>query len=135
MIDLELYISGRLLKPWSQKIESVWPLKTTERGRVCKIPGSKPAERSKQDLSFQFAGPKLFNCFPKKLRNATHCTLEDVKEQLDEHLSFVPDEPKIGGLMLISRGQEGKYRYAQYLSYATFRSYVALLGAVQSQLP
>ena len=28
-----------------------------------------------------------------------------------------------------------KDRYAQYLSYATFRSYVALLGAVQSQLP
>ena len=32
LIDLELYISGRLLKPWSQKMESVWLLKTTERG-------------------------------------------------------------------------------------------------------
>ena len=28
-----------------------------------------------------------------------------------------------------------KDRQAQYISYATLRSYVALLGAVQSQLP
>ena len=103
-------MSGRLLKPWSQKMESFWPLVTTERGRFCKIPGPKPAERNKRDLSFQFAGPKLSNCLPKKLGNANHCTLEDFKEQLDEYLKFVPDEPKIGGLMPLNFQQSNSFK-------------------------
>ena len=68
-------------------------------GRLCKIPCLKSSERTKREQSFQVAGPRLFNCLSKKLRNVTNCTLEDFKEQLDEFLTCVPDEPKIGGLM------------------------------------
>ena len=57
-------------------------------GRLFKIPSLKPAERLKRKQSL-----------PKKLKNIMNCTLEDFKEKLDEYLTGVPDEPKIGGLM------------------------------------
>ena len=81
------------------------------KGRFCKIPSLKPAERTKRDISFQVAGPKLFNCLPKNLRNTTNCTLEDFKEQLDEYLTCVPDEPKIGGLMPLNFQQSNSLVY------------------------
>ena len=85
--------------------------KHNRKGHFCKIPCLKPAERIKRDISFQVAGPKLFNCLPKKLRNTTHCTLEDFKEQLDEYLTCVPDEPKIGGLMPLNFQQSNSLVY------------------------
>ena len=48
--------------------------------------------------SFQVAGPKLWNCLPKNLRNFRGSQI-DFKETLDHFLSKVPDEPKADGLI------------------------------------
>ena len=69
------------------------------KGRTCKLRPLRPMERSKRDESFQISGPKLFNILPKFLRDITKCEIEEFKEKLDEYLTSVPDEPKIGGLM------------------------------------
>ena len=68
-------------------------------GRMCKVPALKPKERKKRENSFQIAGPKLFNCLPKSIRNLKNIGVEEFKENLDLFLSTVPDEPKIGGAM------------------------------------
>ena len=68
-------------------------------GRMCRVPTLKPMERRKREESFQVAGPKLFNCLPKSIRNLKRIGVEEFKEQLDQFLSTVPDEPKIGGAM------------------------------------
>ena len=68
-------------------------------GRLWKIPCLKPLERAKREQSFQVAGPRLFSCLSKKVRTVTNCTLDEFKEQLDEFLTSVPDEPKIWRLM------------------------------------
>ena len=66
------------------------------KGRLCKIPALKPQERKKRELSFQVAGPRIFNSLPKYFRGIKKCSVE---EKLDELLGRVPDEPKISGLM------------------------------------
>ena len=66
---------------------------------MCKVPALKPNERKKREDSFQIAGPKLFNCLPKSIRNLKRIGVEEFKEKLDLFLSTVPDEPKIGGAM------------------------------------
>ena len=48
--------------------------------------------------SFQVAGPKLWNCLPKNVRNFRGSQI-DFKETLDHFLSKVPDEPKADGLI------------------------------------
>jgi hypothetical protein len=68
-------------------------------GRMCRVPTLKPMERRKREESFQVAGPKLFNCLPKSIRNLRGIGVEEFKEQLDLFLSTVPDEPKISGAM------------------------------------
>ena len=68
-------------------------------GRMCKVPALKPKERKKRENSFQIAGPKLFNCLPKSIRNLKNIGVEEFKENLDLFLSTVPDEPKISGAM------------------------------------
>ena len=68
-------------------------------GRKCKVPPLKLKERKKREESFQVAGPMLFNCLPKEIRNLTKIGVEDFKEHLDHFLSSLPDEPKIGGAM------------------------------------
>ena len=68
-------------------------------GRMCKVPALKPKERKKREESFQTAGPQLFNCLPKSIRNLKRIGFEEFKEKLDLFLSTVPDEPKIGGAM------------------------------------
>ena len=68
-------------------------------GRMCKVPTLKPKERKKREDSFQTAGPKLFNCLPKSIRNLKRIGVDEFKEKLDLFLSTVPDEPKIGGAM------------------------------------
>ena len=39
-------------------------------------------------------GPKLWNAFPRNVRNVTNCGIEQFKEALDCFLTKVPDEPK-----------------------------------------
>ena len=68
-------------------------------GRMCRVPALKPKERKKREESFQSAGPKLFNCLPKSIRNLRGIRVEEFKEQLDLFLSSVPEEPKISGAM------------------------------------
>ena len=68
-------------------------------GRMCKVPALKPKERKKRENSFQIAGPKLFNCLPKSIRNLKNIGVEEFKENLALFLSGVPDEPKISGAM------------------------------------
>ena len=48
--------------------------------------------------SFQVAGPKLWNCLPKNVRNFRGNQV-DFKQTLDQFLSKVPDEPKADGLI------------------------------------
>ena len=69
------------------------------KGRTCKLRPLKPMERSKRDDSFQISGPKLLNMLPKFLLEITKCGQEEFKEKLDEYLTLVSEEPKIGGLM------------------------------------
>ena len=72
---------------------------TSRVGRMCKVPALKSKERKKREISFQIAGPKLFNCLPKAIRNLKNIGVEEFKEKLDLFLSTVPDEPKISGAM------------------------------------
>ena len=48
--------------------------------------------------SFQVAGPKLWNCLPKNVRNFKG-NQDDFKHILDQLLTKVPDEPKADGLI------------------------------------
>ena len=74
-------------------------------GRKCKIPPLKLRERKKREESFQVAGPMLFNCLPKEIRNMKGCGVEEFKENLDKFLQTIPDEPKIGGAMPLNTKQ------------------------------
>ena len=74
-------------------------------GRKCKIPPLKMRERKKREQSFQVAGPVLFNCLPKEIRNMKGCGVEEFKENLDKFLKTIPDEPKIGGAMPMNSRQ------------------------------
>ena len=48
--------------------------------------------------SFQVAGPRLWNCLPKNVRNFKG-NQDEFKERLDQFLTKVPDEPKAEGLI------------------------------------
>ena len=74
-------------------------------GRMCRVPVLKPKERKNREDSFQTAGPKLFNCLPKYIRNLKGIGVDEFKEHLDLFLSSVPDEPKIGGAMPLNAEQ------------------------------
>ena len=69
-------------------------------GRTCTVPKLKGTTKTKnlRDNSFQSLGPKLFNALPKELRNITKVTVDDFKQELDNYLKQIPDEPKIAGL-------------------------------------
>ena len=76
------------------------PEEETDRlGRRCKVPKTKSLRKSQREQSFQVGGPKLFNSLPSSVRNITKCSIEDFKEKLDNFLTNIPDEPKIGGLI------------------------------------
>ena len=72
-----------------------WSDENSRKGRLCSIPKAKSKEKLS---SFQVLGPKLFNCLPKEIRNVTNCGIEEFKSILDMFLTWVPDEPKAGGL-------------------------------------
>ena len=71
-------------------------------GRKCKIPALKPNGRKSvqtlREQSFQINGARLFNSIPKDIRNIRICQ-ESFKEALDNYLSSIPDQPKIGSLI------------------------------------
>ena len=71
-------------------------------GRKVNIPGLKRngrrAIQTMRENSFQINGARLFNSLPMKLRNMK-CYQEDFKIALDNHLSSVPDQPRMGSLV------------------------------------
>ena len=84
-----------------QKLKSENEAQNDSRGRKCSIPVKKSKVQSIQTMregSFQVSGPKLFNKLPKTLRNMTKCGPDEFKKQLDQFLTFVPDQPKCSGL-------------------------------------
>ena len=83
-------------------VEAVPDSEEDRRGRRCVIPsintGARAAVRTIREQSFQVHGPQLYNSLPKEIRNITGSSVGDFKAKLDDFLSLVPDEPKIGGL-------------------------------------
>ena len=77
-----------------------WPECEERRGRLCEVRKLK-GKSSVQTLrrqSFQVAGPKLWNCLPKNVRNFKG-NQDEFKQKLDQFLTKVPDEPKADGLI------------------------------------
>ena len=73
-----------------------WSPVEERNGRQCAIPATNKGNasvKSMRNQSFQVAGPRLFNCLPKYLRNTKNSSIEEFKEKLDAFLTRVPDEP------------------------------------------
>ena len=72
-------------------------------GRKCNIPKIKTKTRQSvktlREQSFQVHGPQLFNCLPLSIRNKTKCSVLEFKEVLDNYLTLIPDQPKVGMLI------------------------------------
>ena len=71
-------------------------------GRKIKIPilkkNGRMAVLTLREQSFQVNGAKLFYSIPKKIRNIKFHQ-DEFKEALDNYLSLVPDQPKMGALV------------------------------------
>ena len=71
-------------------------------GRKVKIPSlsknGRQAVQTLREASFQINGARLFNCLPKKVREI-RIYQDEFKEALDDYLSTVPDQPRIGSLV------------------------------------
>ena len=69
-------------------------------GRMCAIPAlqknGRQAIQTLREQTLQIEGARLFNCLPKKIREIH--SMEDFKDQLDQWLATVPDQPRMGGL-------------------------------------
>ena len=76
-----------------------WSPGDGRRGRLCQVPSLKGTSSVKKlrSQSYQVAGPRLWNCLPKNVRNKSSGSLEEFKECLDQFLTKVPDEPKTDG--------------------------------------
>ena len=73
------------------------PTVCTERlERYCKITKVKglASVQTLREQSFQVSGPRLFNYFPKLIRNIKICDLVFFNKELDAFLNQVPDESK-----------------------------------------
>ena len=72
-------------------------------GRKCNIPKIKTKTRQSvktlREQSFQVHGPQLYNCLPLSIRNKTKCSVLEFKEVLDNYLTLIPDQPKVGMLI------------------------------------
>ena len=70
------------------------------RGRQVAIPPLKGSQamRKLREQSFQVSGPRLFNCLPSSIRNISRVPVDTFKEQLDQFLAKIPDEPNVEGL-------------------------------------
>ena len=71
------------------------------------VPGANLMLANEGEQSFQVAGPILFNCLPKEIRNKKGCGVEEFKEVfLDKfRLQTFPDESKFGGAMPLNTKQ------------------------------
>ena len=67
------------------------------------LPGGRRAVQTMREQSFQINGARLFNCLPKHVRNISN--KDDFKAALDQHLSSVPDQPRMGGLAPVAVDQ------------------------------
>ena len=67
------------------------------RGRevVIKPARGKQSIQTLRENSFRVNGAKVFNSFPKKVRNLTNIPLEEFKSKLDSYLETLPDEPQL----------------------------------------
>ena len=63
--DIELYMYGRLLKPCSQEMESVWPLKTTERGVFARFQVSSLQKESREITAFKLLVPNYLTAYQR----------------------------------------------------------------------
>ena len=72
------------------------------KGRQVKIPALKTKASSKikslREASLQVHGAKMFNLLPQHIRDTSKCEVAVFKEKLDQFISKIPDEPKIGNL-------------------------------------
>ena len=72
------------------------------KGRLVKIPALCPRStsrvRSLREASLSVHGVRLFNALPQKIRDVKNCDISLFKEKLENFLTKVPDEPKIGTL-------------------------------------
>ena len=72
-------------------------------GRYCKVPHIRTTApcriRTIRYNSMGVNGPRVFNSLPLILRNTSGCSVGSFKRALDNHLSAVPDEPRVPGLI------------------------------------
>ena len=70
---------------------------SARRGRLINVNpvNNKSSARIKsiREGSFIINGPRLFNSLPAAIRNISNCTVESFKNQLDQFLLNIPDEP------------------------------------------
>ena len=73
------------------------------RGRYCTVPLVKKLSSHKtQSIRFNsmgVRGPRIFNSLPQHLRDMSCCSIDVFKRALDQHLSTVPDEPRVPRLI------------------------------------
>ena len=91
-------------------------------GRKVNIPGLKRngrrAVQTMREKSFQINGARLFNSLPLKIRNMK-CSQEDFKIALDEYLSSVPDQPRMGSLVPAATDQLSGRQSNSLLAWTT----------------
>ena len=90
-----------LSTPWLVPNCGIKATTNARRGRECKLPQLCGPQfvRKLRDQSLQVRGPRLFNSLPSLIRNLTKVNTEEFKSKLDEFLSTLPDNPKIGDLV------------------------------------
>ena len=75
---------------------------SNRRGRSVVIKPLKPNStariKSVREGSFLVNGPRLFNSLPADIRNQSNCSVDSFKQQLDQFLSCLPDEPSCENL-------------------------------------
>ena len=68
------------------------------RGRSCTISNVNVGRKGTPAFnSFRWRSIRMFNSLPKYLRNATLCSVNSFKTQLDSHLINIPDLPSLPG--------------------------------------
>ena len=67
-------------------------------GRTCirrSLKGCSQRLKTIQAESFTCAGPRLFKCLPREIRDLTGISTDAFKRRLDKFLDNIPDEPSI----------------------------------------
>ena len=75
---------------------------STRRGRSAAIKplitNSTARIKTVREGSFLVNGPRLFNSLPATIRNLSNCSVDSFKQQLDQYISCLPDEPSCDNL-------------------------------------